>query len=63
MIVILLLLLTATTTCPTSVPNELELLAQPIDCFRSLYNHLKFDNHKILKMVNERLQTYQRMLQ
>jgi hypothetical protein len=63
MIVTFLLLTLAAAQCPDVVSDEQELISQPVDCFKRLYNHKNFDNHKIQRAVTERLHTYQRMLQ
>lgn len=58
-----LLLSLAIAQCPNSINDEIELIAQPLDCFRQLYDHKIFDNHKLQRLVTERLHSYQRMLQ
>lgn len=60
---VLFLLLGLAFSCPPSITNELELIAQPLECFRELYDHAKFDNQKIVRVVNDRIQNYQRILQ
>ena len=62
MIAILLLVAGAMASCPESLTDELELIAQPLECFRQLYDNKKFDNQKLLRVVSDRLQAYQRML-
>lgn len=63
MLLAFLLLSLALAQCPTSIADEVELIAQPLECFRQLYDHKLFDNHRIQKIVTERLHSYQRMLQ
>ena len=61
--IVIALLLAVVQSCPASVADEAELISQPIECFRQLYDHKKYDNQKMLRTVTDRLQTYQRMLQ
>jgi hypothetical protein len=65
MIFLLLLLLgpSLAAACPESVTSELELIALPLECFHKLYDSAKFDGHRISRVVNERIETYRRMLQ
>lgn len=65
MIIILLLstLVLSQSTCPDRVADEIELISQPLECFQLLYNYKKFDGHRIIRVINDRLQTYQRILQ
>ena len=62
MIAILLLVAGAVAGCPETLTDELALIAQPIECFRQLYDNKQFDNQKLLRVVSDRLQAYQRML-